>query len=91
MFGAILTEAGFVTQAYLALPMKRHWTSYYKWLQKGKWSWVDLGIQVARMLVRFFPQAIWHLAIDDTHVRRTSKKAPKSKIYREHSRKSNRP
>jgi len=91
LLGAMLTEAGFVTQAYLALPMKRHWTSYYKWLRKGKWSWVALGIQVAKMLVRFFPQEIWHLVIDDTHVLRTSKKAPGSKIYREHSRKPNRP
>jgi hypothetical protein len=91
LFGAMLTEAGFVTQAYLALPMKRHWTTYYKWLQKGKWSWVALGLQVAKMLVRFFPQTIWHLVIDDTHVLRTSKKAPGSKIYREHSKKPNRP
>lgn len=91
LFGAMLTERGFVTQAYLALPMKRHWTSYYKWLRKGKWSWAALGVQVARMLVRFFPQAIWHLVIDDTHVLRTSKKAPGSAIYRDHSRKPNRP
>lgn len=91
LFGAMLSQAGFVTQAYLALPMKRHWTSYYKWLRKGKWSWVALGLQVAKMLVRFFPQVIWHLVIDDTHVLRTSKKAPGSKIYREHSKKPNRP
>ena len=32
LFGAMLTKAGFVTEAYLAINPKRHWTSYYKWL-----------------------------------------------------------
>jgi hypothetical protein len=27
-----LTSSGFVTEAYLALSMHRHWGSYYKWL-----------------------------------------------------------
>ncbi len=37
LIGAMLTQAGFVTQARLAVNMHRHWTSYYKRLQKGKW------------------------------------------------------
>ena len=89
--GAMLTQSGFVTQAYLAFPMKRDWTSYYKWIEKGKWSWVAVGIQMARLLIRLFPQQLWHLVIDDTLILRSSKKAPGSKIYREHSRKPNRP
>lgn len=89
--GAMLTETGFVTQAYLALPMKRNWSSYYKWIEKGKWSWVAVGVQMARLLIRLFPQPLWHLIIDDTLILRSSKKAPGSKIYREHSRKPNRP
>jgi hypothetical protein len=89
--GAMLTETGFVTQAYLALPMKRNWSSYYKWIEKGKWSWVAVGIQMAKLLIRLFPQPLWHLIIDDTLILRTSKKAPGSKIHREHSRKPNRP
>ena len=91
VIGAMLTETGFVTQAYLVLPMKRNWSSYYKWIEKGKWSWVAVGIQMAKLLVRLFPQPLWHLIIDDTLILRTSKKAPGSKIYREHSRKPNRP
>jgi len=91
VIGAMLTETGFVTQAYLALPMKRNWSSYYKWIEKGKWSWVAVGVQMARLLIRMFPQPLWHLIIDDTLILRTSKKAPGSKIHREHSRKPNRP
>jgi len=30
LIGAMLTQAGFVTQAWLAVNMHRHWTSYYK-------------------------------------------------------------
>jgi len=89
--GAMLTDAGFVTAAYLAIPMKRNWSSYYKWIEKGKWSWVAVGVQMARLLIRMFPQPLWHLIIDDTLILRTSKKAPGSKIHREHSRKPNRP
>lgn len=89
--GAMITETGFVTSAYLALPMKRNWSSYYKWIEKGKWSWVAVGVQMARLLIRLFPQPLWHLIIDDTLVLRVSKKAPGSKIHHEHSRKPNRP
>ena len=29
LFGAMLTQAGFVTEAWLAIKPRRHWTSYY--------------------------------------------------------------
>jgi len=43
LFGAMLTQAGFITEAWLAITPRRHWTSYFKWLQKGRWSWGALG------------------------------------------------
>ncbi|HDH15602.1 MAG TPA: transposase, partial [Gammaproteobacteria bacterium] len=46
----MLTPTGFVTDAYLMLNMSRHWTSYYKWLQKGKWSWLALARQFVRLI-----------------------------------------
>jgi len=91
LIGAMITQAGFVTQAWLAVNMHRHWTSYYKWLQKGKWSWVKLGIQMAKLLITFFPQQQRFLIIDDTIIYRHSKKAPGSKINHEHGSKTNRP
>ena len=57
LIGAMLTQTGFVTGAWLAINPLRGWSAYYKWLQEGKWSWVALGIQTARMVVTFFPQA----------------------------------
>jgi hypothetical protein len=32
LFGAMLTQNGFVTEAWLAIKPRRHWTSYFKWL-----------------------------------------------------------
>ena len=45
LIGAMLTPAGFVTETYLFLDMQRHWTTYYKWLEAGKWSWLKLARQ----------------------------------------------
>jgi hypothetical protein len=36
LIGSMLTTSGFVTEAYLILNMRNHWTSYYNWLNKGK-------------------------------------------------------
>ena len=91
LIGAMLTQTGFVTGAWLAINPLRSWSAYYKWLQEGKWSWVALGIQTARMVVTFFPQAAWFLIIDDTFVYRSSRKAPGSGIYHQHGNKANRP
>ncbi len=91
LIGAMLTQTGFVTDAWLAINPLRSWTAYYKWLQRGKWSWVALGVQLARMVVTFFPQPIWFLIFDDTLIYRCSKKAPGSGIHHQHGNKTNRP
>ena len=91
LFGAMLTQTGFVTDAFLAINAVRHWNSYYKWLHFGKWSWVALGCQTARLALRMFPQRRWFLMIDDTIVFRSSKKAPGSAIHHQHGNKTNRP
>ena len=91
LFGAMLTQTGFVTDAYLAVNSMRHWNSYYKWLHFGKWSWVALGRQTARLALLMFPRRRWFLMIDDTIVFRSSKKAPGSAIHHQHGNKTNRP
>ena len=72
LFGAILTPTDFVTDAYLVLNMQNHWTSYYKWLKEGKWSWVVLSKQFIRLTLRKIPGKVIHLAIDDTLTLRAS-------------------
>jgi len=91
LIGAMLTQTGFVTGAWLAINPLRSWSAYYKWLQEGKWSWVALGVQMARMVVTFFPQSVWFLIFDDTFIYRSSRKAPGSGVYHQHGNKANRP
>ncbi len=91
LVGAMLTQSGFVTEAWLAINPCRSWSAYYKWLQDGKWSWVKLGIQLARLIVSRFPQSTWLLLFDDTIIYRSSKKAPGSGIFHQHGKKTNRP
>lgn len=91
LFGAMLTQNGFVTDAWLAIKPRRHWTSYFKWLQKGRWSWVALGLQTARLALQNAEGSRCYVAIDDTLVFRGSRKAPESRIHHQHGCKVNRP
>ena len=76
LFGAMLTQTGFVTEAWLAIDARRQWFSYYKWLEKGKWSWLALGRQMARLIAQQFGAENIFLVIDDVLVPRASRRAP---------------
>jgi len=89
LIGAMLTPQGFVTEAVLLLDMRNHWTSYYKWLQQGRWSWLALARQFARLWLLLNPAPVIDLVIDDTLTLRTSKKAPGSQIHHQHGNKPN--
>ena len=89
LIGAMLTSTGFVTDAYLMLNMHNHWTSYYKWLQKGKWSWLALARQFVRLLLANVNAEVVHLVIDDTLTLRASTKAPGSQMHHQHGNKPN--
>jgi len=89
LIGAMLTPAGFVTEAYLLLGMRNHWTSYYKWLQHGKWSWLGLARQFVRLVLQVVCPEEIHLGGDDTVVLRALKKAPGSAIHHQHGNKPN--
>ena len=89
LIGALLTPTGFVTDAWLMLDMRNHWSSYYKWLQKGKWSWLALARQFVRLVLASIQCDVVHLVIDDTLTLRASKKAPGSQIHHQHGNKPN--
>lgn len=89
LIGSMLTPTGFVTDAYLMLDMRNHWTSYYKWLQNGRWSWLALARQFVRLTLMTVKTDAVHLVIDDTLTLRASKKAPGSKIHHQHGNKPN--
>ncbi len=89
LIGAMLTPTGFVTNAWLMVNMRNHWSRYYKWLQKGKWSWLALARQFVRLVLVTSKQDVVHLAMDDTLTLRASKKAPGSQIHHQHGNKPN--
>ncbi len=89
LIGAMLSSSGFVTQAWLIIDTHKHWTSYYKCLQKGKWSWLKLARTFVRIALTQINDDIIYLAIDDTLVLRSSAKAPASKIHHQHGNKPN--
>ena len=89
LIGAMLCPSGFVTETYLILDMSRHWTSYYKWLQKGQWSWLALCRQFARCILKTLALKEVVLVVDDTLTLRASKKAPGSQIHHQHGNKPN--
>ena len=89
--GTLLSRRGWVTEAYLAIAAQRHWTSYYKWLQQGHWSWRRLGQYVAVLLRCSFQRRVWYLVMDDSVNCRASPQAPSRGRHHNHSRKVNRP
>lgn len=89
LIGAMLSSSGFITDAYLAVGMTRHWTNYYKWLQEGKWSWLALARQFFRLCLQVSASDTVYLAIDDTLTLRSSKKAPGCKYHHQHGNKPN--
>jgi len=89
LISAMLTPAGFVTAAYLMIEMRNRWTCYYKWLQRGKWSWLSLSRQFVRLALKTLGIDLVHLIIDDTLTLRSSKKAPGSQIHHQHGNKPN--
>jgi hypothetical protein len=48
-------------------------------------------VQLAKLVVSFFPQPVWCLIFDDTFIYRSSKKAPGSGVYHQHGNKTSRP
>src|SRR5512135_1288401 len=89
--GALLSRQGWVTEAYLAIAAQRHWTTYYKWLQQGRWSWRRLGQYLAVLLRCSFQRRVWYLVVDDSVNCRASPQAPSRGRHHNHSRKVNRP
>lgn len=91
LIGAVLSGTGHVTDAMLEVGNQKHFTTYYKMLEQGKWSWIALAKQLVLLIIQYFPRKEWNFLIDDFIVPRVSAKAPAAKYHYEHSQKPNRP
>jgi len=91
LLGAATTRGGHVTDAILAAGLSRSWTTYYWFLQRGRWAWLAVWRALLGVLKELFAPPVWHVVIDDTVVERISAGAPGSLIHHNHSAKPNRP
>lgn len=91
LVGGAVSRHGHVTDALLAIAPSRHWTTYFWFLEYGRWSWLAVVAALVGLLKRFFQPAVWHVIVDDTVVERRSAKAPGVRKHYNHSAKPNRP
>src|SRR5690348_13361637 len=91
LLGAAATKGGHVTDAILASGLSRGWSTYYWFLEQGRWSWLRVWAALLEVLTMLFRPAVWYAVIDDSVVERVSTKAPGSSTHHNHNAKPNRP
>src|SRR3954451_11114873 len=90
LLGAAVTRGGHVTDAILAAGLSRSWTTYYRFLQRGRWTWLAVWRALLAALATLFDPPVWHVVIDDTVVERISARAPGSLVHHNHAAEPNR-
>src|SRR5881397_4054858 len=61
LLGAATTRGGHVTDAILAAGLSRSWTSYYWFLQRGRWAWLAVWRALLAALATLFEPPVWHV------------------------------
>ena len=89
--GCLISPEGWVTRAISAITRVRHWTTYYKLLERGSVRTPRLARALFELVNDALPMETLNLVIDDTLIPRQSEKAPGSIIRHCHARKHNRP
>jgi hypothetical protein len=91
LLGAAATKSGHVTDAILTSGASRSWTTYFWFLERGRWSWLQVWDALLGLLPGVFTPAVWHVVLDDSLVERVSTRAPGSMVHHNHTAKPNRP
>ena len=91
LLGAAVSKGGHVTDAIVAAGLSRGWSTYYWFLEQGRWSWLRICEAQLEVLKRLFHPPVWYAVIDDSVVERVSTKAPGSLTHHNHNAKPNRP
>ena len=91
LLGAAVTKGGHVTNAILAAGLSRGWSTYYWFLEQGRWSWLRVWSALLAVLTMLFRPAVWYAVIDDSVVERVSTEAPGALTHHNHNTKPNRP
>ena len=91
LLGAAASKGGHVTDAILATGLSRGWSTYYWFLEQGRWSWLRLWAALLEVLTMLFRPPVWYVVLDDSVVERVSTKAPGSLTHHNHNTRPNRP
>lgn len=59
----------------------KHYSCFYRFFSRAKWSLDELGLVLLAMVIRLFPSDVVELVLDDTLVRRTGKKVALATIH----------
>ena len=89
--GCLMSQEGWVTQAISVIGREKHWTTYYKFLQRGSVKTQALASQLLRLVMVILRTTVLTAILDDTLLPRQSEDAPGVAIRCEHSGKNNRP
>jgi hypothetical protein len=89
--GCLISPEGWVTRVISAMTRRRHWTTYYKLIERGSVRTVRLARALFTLIRRVLPWDVLTLVLDDTLVLRHSDSAPGCSIRFDHARKKNRP
>src|SRR5687768_528059 len=72
LVGTATTRSGHVTDAILAAGRPRSWTTYYWFIESGRWAWLAVWRALPGILTALFAPVVWYVVIDDTVVERIS-------------------
>lgn len=89
--GCLVSPEGWVTRCIGAIWRRKHWSTYYKLIERGSIHTVALARALFALVLAVLPFDTITLVIDDTLVPRSSASAPGCARRHEHSRKTNRP
>ena len=89
--GCLVSPEGWVTRSIAAIARRKHWTTYYKLIERGSVRTVRLARALFRLVLTVLPFDVLTLVLDDTLVPRSSASAPGCAYRHDHSRKTNRP
>ena len=87
--GCLISPEGWVTRAISAITRRRHWTTYYKMLERGSLRTLRLAQALFEVVAQALPMDILNLVIDDTLILRQSETAPGSTLRHDHAKKAN--
>lgn len=87
----MISPEGWVTRAIGALRRKKHWTTYYKLIERGYVEVLPIARAVLALILQVLADPVLTFVLDDTLVPRTSATAPGCSIRHDHANKANRP